>query len=140
VYELSDSLIELRLATRRACMCESDNGAKKNTLSLKTKVLFLIAKNYNSREILTTLLIAKTNLALLTREMANEGLIEKTKGEIDRREVCYTLTQKGASYLNERKKSIEESLSFLSANDESYEKAIALIEKAILLMDGKIPD
>ena len=100
----------------------------------------MIAKNYNSREILATLLIAKTNLALLTREMANEGLIEKTKGEIDRREVCYTLTQKGASYLNERKKSIEESLSFLSANDESYEKAIALIEKAILLMDGKIPD
>lgn len=140
MYELSDSLIELRLATRRACMCESGNGAKKNTLSLKTKVLFLIAKNYNSREILSTLLIAKTNLALLTREMASEGLIEKTKGEIDRREVCYALTQKGAQYLQERKKSIEESMSVVATNDENYKKAVALIEKAILLMDGKIPD
>ena len=72
--------------------------------------------------------------------MANEGLIEKTKGEIDRREVCYALTAKGAQYLNERKKSIEDSLPTISANDEGYKKAVALIEKAILLMDGKIPD
>ena len=50
------------------------------------------------------------------------------------------LTAKGAQYLNERKKSIEDSLPTISANDEGYKKAVALIEKAILLMDGKIPD
>lgn len=45
MYELAEKIIELRLATRRACMCEGKGRSKKNTLSLKTKVLFLIGKN-----------------------------------------------------------------------------------------------
>lgn len=50
---------------------------EKNTLSLKTKLLFLIERGLSSREILSALAIAKTNLAALTKELANDGLIQK---------------------------------------------------------------
>ena len=79
MYDLAKGIIALRLATRRACMCEGKGQTKKNTLSLKTKVLFLIAEGCSPRDIIACLMIAKTNLALLTRDMATEGLIVKTK-------------------------------------------------------------
>ncbi len=127
MYELADNIIKLRLATRKVCMCEGD--AKKSTISLKTKVLALIERGLSTREILLTLMIAKTNLALLTKEMAFEGLIEKSKGESDRREVRYSITKTGTEYLNERKKAIEESVSV-----SDRDKAIELINEATKLL------
>ena len=127
MYELADNIIKLRLATRKVCMCEGD--AKKSTISLKTKVLALIERGLSTREILLTLMIAKTNLALLTKEMAFEGLIEKSKGESDRREVRYSITKTGTEYLNERKKAIEESVSV-----SDRDKAIELICEATKLL------
>ena len=132
MYELADSIIKLRLATRKVCMCEGD--AKKSTISLKTKVLALIEQNYSTKEILLTLMIAKTNLALLTKELAIEGLIEKNKGESDRREVCYSITKYGTEYRNERKKAIEE-----SASVEDIQKAICEKKELLLFcMEGYI--
>ena len=77
------TLVKLRLATRKVCMCEADEKQKKNTLSLKTKVLFLIGEGYDTAQIISTLLIAKTNLALLTKQLADGGFIEKTKNDDD---------------------------------------------------------
>ncbi|MFR6641335.1 MAG: MarR family transcriptional regulator [Christensenellales bacterium] len=77
-------------------MCEGDGGVKKSTLSLKTKLLFLIERGLSSREILSALAIAKTNLAALTKELASEGLIEKTRDARDRREKG-TLSHRKAS-------------------------------------------
>ncbi len=127
MYELADIIIKLRLATRKACMCEGD--AKKSTISLKTKVLALIEKGLSTREILLTLMIAKTNLALITKELAVEGLIDKSKGENDRREVHYSITKSGTEYLNQRKKAIEESVSL-----PNRDKAIELISEAVELL------
>ena len=131
MYDLAKSIIALRLATRRACMCEGKGQTKKNTLSLKTKVLFLIAEGCAPREIVAGLMIAKTNLALLTRDMANEGLIVKSKGAADHREVVYSLTDQGRAYLDERLGAIEENLSVTDRVE-----AEKIIEAAIMLLDG----
>lgn len=137
MYELAEKIIELRLATRRACMCEGKGQSKKNTLSLKTKVLFLIGKKFSPKEIIVSLLIAKTNLALLTKDMAEEGLIVKEKGTLDKREVRYALTESGKNYLTERLKSIDENLSPLFPVEDNINEAIELIEKTIALLDGQ---
>ena len=139
LYELAEKIIELRLATRRACMCEGKGRSKKNTLSLKTKVLFLIGKKYSPKEIIASLLIAKTNLALLTKDMAQEGLIVKEKSALDKREVCYTLTENGKNYLDERLKAIDENLSQVFPDEANVNEAIALIDKTIALLDGQDP-
>lgn len=131
MYELAKSIIALRLSTRRACMCEGKGQTKKNTLSLKTKVLFLISEGCGAKEIIPALMIAKTNLALLTRDMAAEGLIVKTKGANDHREVNYSLTERGVAYLNERLASVEENVGF-----QDSPEAEKIIEAAIALLDG----
>lgn len=131
MHELAKSIIALRLSTRRACMCEGKGNTKKNTLSLKTKVLFLISEGCGVKQIIASLFIAKTNLALLTRDMAEEGLIVKTKGSADRREVNFALTELGRAYLDERLAAIEENVGFKDSPE-----AEKIIETAIMLLDG----
>ena len=131
MHELAKSIIALRLSTRRACMCEGKGNTKKNTLSLKTKVLFLISEGCGVKQIIASLFIAKTNLALLTRDMAEEGLIVKTKGSADRREVNFALTELGRAYLAERLAAIEENVGF-----KDNPEAEKIIESAIMLLDG----
>lgn len=136
MYDLAQKIIELRLATRRACMCEGRDQAKKNTLSLKTKTLFLIDKGCSPKEIIAALVIAKTNLALLTKDMDAEGLIVKTKGTLDRREVYYSLTDNGKKYLNERLFIIEEGVKSNFVTEDGYLEAIELLEKAADIING----
>lgn len=131
MHELAKSIIALRLSTRRACMCEGKGNTKKNTLSLKTKVLFLISEGCGVKQIIASLFIAKTNLALLTRDMAEEGLIVKTKGSADRREVNFALTELGRAYLDERLAAIEENVGFKDSPE-----AEKIIEAAIMLLNG----
>lgn len=128
---LSEKLVELRIATRSATMCESSVGKAKNTLSLKTKVLFLLKhKSLPPIDIMTTLHLAKTNLALMTTEMAKDGLIIKEKTQSDKRSVYYTITEKGSEYLQTRLDVIEATLK-KAFNDEEYEHAFKVLEEAV---------
>ncbi|MBQ8882714.1 MAG: hypothetical protein IJY70_04940 [Clostridia bacterium] len=126
--KFAKTLIKLRLATRKVCMCEADSGQKKNTLSLRTKVLFLIGEGYDTAQIISTLLIAKTNLALLTKQLAEGGLIEKAKNDEDHRKLLYFLTERGKAYLDERISIIATSAKDFTADErEIIEKAVALL-------------
>lgn len=128
---LAEKLVELRIATRGATMCESVNGKPKNTLSLKTKILFLLKdKNLPPLDIMTTLHLAKPNLALLTGEMAQEGLIVKEKQNYDKRAVYYSITDQGKEYLNARLSIIEAALK-KAFDDEEYAKAYAALDEAV---------
>ena len=117
-------------------MCEGGGGTKKNTLSLKTKVLFLIEKGYSAKDIISSLMIAKTNLALITTDLCSEGLITKTKSTIDRREINFALTEEGYRFLSERENAIEEEIGFYFGSEEEYNHAIDAISKAIAVLDG----
>lgn len=119
-------------------MCESDGSAKKNTLSLKTKLLFLIERGLSSREILSALAIAKTNLAALTKELANDGLIQKTRDARDRREKKYTLTPKGERCLRTRKEAIEANFSEAASGKEK--EAAELVTKLVVLLGSGSSD
>lgn len=131
---LSEKLVELRIATRGATMCESVNGKPKNTLSLKTKILFLLKdKSLPPIDIMTALHLAKTNLALLAGEMAREGLITKDKQQYDKRVVYYSITDLGKNYLNARLSAIEASL-LKAFPGEEYDKAFKTLNDAVNIL------
>lgn len=127
---LSEKLVELRIATRSATMCESVNGKSKNTLSLKTKILFLLKdKSLPPLDLMTTLHLAKTNLALITTEMAKENLITKDRSERDKRSLYYSITDEGKKYLALRLDAIEETLK-KAFNDEDYAHTFDVLSEA----------
>ena len=129
--DLSEKLIELRIATRGATMCESVGGKAKNTLSLKTKILFLLKdKSLPPLDLMTTLHLAKTNLALMTSEMARENLIVKERPSHDKRAIYYSITDEGKKYLDARLNTIEESLK-KSFSQKEYDAALKTLDKAI---------
>ena len=128
---LAEKLVELRIATRSATMCESVSGKPKNTLSLKTKILFLLKdKSLPPVDIMTTLHLAKTNLALLTSEMAKEGLITKDRQQYDKRVVYYSLTDAGKAYLDARLSTIEAAMKKAFPAEE-YDKAYKALDEAV---------
>lgn len=133
MYDIADKLIHLRLNTRRVCMCEGEKN-KKSTITLKTKVLFLIAQGMGTKDIILSLGIAKTNLALLTSSLSDEGLIVKKQKTNDKREKSYSLTEKGTRHLNEIRERINLAFKTVITTDEEFADAENKIDAVLDLM------
>lgn len=92
----------------------SENLLKSKSTSglLRLKVLYFaeIYKNLSVSMIIEKLGIKKSNFALMTTELAKEGVIEIKSTEIDRRCRTICLTQKGKEELGAYKKQIEDKL------------------------------
>lgn len=133
MFDIADKIIHLRLNTRRVCMCEGEKN-KKSTITLKTKVLFLIAQGLSTKDIILSLGIAKTNLALLTSSLSDEGLIIKKQKLDDKREKSYTLTAQGKQHLDSVKEKINLAFKTVITTDEEFESAIKKIDDVLDLM------
>lgn len=133
MYDVADKIIQLRLNTRRVCMCEGEKN-KKSTITLKSKVLFLIAQGNGTKDIISSLGIAKTNLALLTSSLSDEGLIIKKQKSNDKREKLYQLTKKGEKHLADIKEKINLAFKTVITNDEEFSDAEEKIDAVLNLM------
>ena len=133
MFDIADKIIELRLLTRRVCTCENSEKGK-NTMSLKTKILYLIDKAFSTKDIIACLGIAKTNLALITTSLANDGLITKTQKTRDKREKSYALTVKGMDYLDERKEVINNAFKNVLTDEEDFESAVEKFDEILKLL------
>ncbi len=65
--------------------------------------------------------IKKSNFALMTKELENEGLVEARQGEIDRRCRLMTLTEKGQKELDAFMKKLSD---FFSEHSPEVEHAV----------------
>ncbi len=92
----------------------SENLLKSKSSSglLRLKVLYMaeVYQNLSVSMIIEKLGIKKSNFALMTTELAKEGIIEIKSTEIDRRCRTICLTQKGKQELEAYKKQIEEKI------------------------------
>jgi len=130
---LSEYVVKLRIATRSATMCENVSGKNKNTLSLKTKVLFLLKdKTLSPSDVMTLLHLSKTNLAILMNTMVEENLVIKTKNSSDKREITYKITEDGRQYLEQRLNIIE---SYAKSIGEDYDKAVQTLKEALSVLE-----
>lgn len=131
---VSEKIIELRIATRRATLCESD-GKTKATLSLKSKILFLLKdKDLSPSDIISALGIAKTNLTILASSMIKDGLISKYKKPNDLRAVFYSITQKGKEHITKLINYIDSLFDKVIEDDNAKEKYINEITDIIDLI------
>ena len=106
---------------------------KKFNLTIKDKFLiFLLDGEKSPSKLIEFLGIAKTNLALISKELLNENLIRKQKDFLDKRLINYALTesgeQKANKFVEELNKNIKNSLEFKNKNDEINKLIVELLK------------
>jgi len=127
---LAKKIVDLRISTRLACMCEEGDKA---LISLKTKMLHILSQSerITPPEIIARLKILKPNLTAMSKEMEEEGLIVRTPNLLDRRSITYTLTVEGAKYLSDRLNRITASLKGIFDAQEQYDSAERKIDEVL---------
>lgn len=106
---------------------------KKFNLTIKDKFLiFLLDGEKSPSKLIELLGIAKTNLALISKELLNKNLIRKQKDFLDKRLINYALTesgeQKANKFVEELNKNIKNSLEFKNKNDEINKLIVELLK------------
>ena len=102
--KLARKLLEIKTLSQTICNI-SKNEATNNQL----KVLYFVDE-YNSispQVLISKLGIVKSNLALLTKKMIADKLIESKKSVTDKRSIFYSITPKGKQMLNDYLEKIE---------------------------------
>lgn len=97
----SKSIIELKLIADRMAEGKVDEPG---IFSNMHQILYIVNKkeSVSPKEIILELNIAKSNLAILAKKMIEDGLIESHKDADNRREIFYTITEKGRDVLKEK--------------------------------------
>lgn len=122
---IQEQIIQLRILLQNVCDgFDNENFNKKTTLTMRTKVLYVISRNENCTPstLINTLGIAKSNLALLCKGLCDDGVIETTKSNGDRRNVYYNLTSKGERELVEFYFMMASDLKLTAREQKSMEK------------------
>ena len=123
--KLQEQIVELRILLQSVCDgFDTQQLNKKSTLTMRTKVLYVIHK-YPScppSTLISSLGIAKSNLALLCKSLCDDGVIDATKGDGDQRNVYYTITPKGERELYEFYASMANDVKLTSREQVSMEK------------------
>lgn len=112
----------LTLITKLQNFCEGFDASNKAVVyTSKIKILLELSKQacMSPSVLVVKLGMAKTNLAMLGKDLINDGLIQKTKDSVDTRGVFYSLTSKGKDYLN----------NFLVVAQKNFDKSIAYTNK-----------
>ncbi len=129
--ELAEKLIELRIASRRACSI----GGRGNFVTLRTKALYLLSKGpLSPPELMDRLCMVKSNLAPLCNGLAKDGLIEKLRGNNDRRSITYRITAKGKAELAGAESALEGRFRGIATNGEETEKAAETFDSVLDLL------
>lgn len=101
---------------------------------LRIKILYFISQyqNLSVGMIIDKLGIKKSNFALMTRELENEGLIYSKQGEIDKRCRMLFLTEKGKEELGKYIKNLE---NFFHEDEKEVSSAL---NQLIIYLNRKI--
>ena len=132
--DLSDKLIELRIAITTACDGFSmANSNKETTLSTRLKILFLLSfKDMTPNELICKVGIAKSNLANLSKLMITEGVMDSYKTLENNRNVFYHITSSGIQEL----KNYKDILSSHFLNLQNIDELKTNIDKILTILKG----
>ena len=121
--------MEVKILSQTIC-----NITKNDTTNNVIKVLYFIDEyNSVSPQILVSKLgIAKSNLALLTKKMIKENLINSSKSNIDARSITYQIAPKGKKMLNEYLENLDKILHEQSAElNQSLDIVLKYLNKKV---------
>ncbi len=99
---LAEELLLLTMNLQNFCENTNDKNFNKNVFSIKFKILLLIKEygNISPSTLVSSLNIAKSNIAIFCKMLLQEKLIESKHDEFDRRIIYYCLTSKGKEYVS----------------------------------------
>lgn len=125
------SIIELKLLSDRIA---EGKGKGAGIFTVKYQLLYLISENGKTSplELIKELNMAKSNLTLIAKKMISEGLITKKKEVYNKKQIYYTITEKGEKELAIKMKAIEN-----VAQDNSKEMLKHLIKTVETLKSVK---
>ena len=94
---LARKILEIKSLSQTIC-----NISKNESTNTQIKVLYFVDEysSISPQILISKLGIVKSNLALITKKMIQEGLIESKKGLNDKRSIFYTITPKGKEQLD----------------------------------------
>lgn len=100
------SIVELKLASDRLA---EGKGAGAGGFTVKYQLLYLIASfgKTSPQELIYELNMAKSNLALMAKKMIDEGLIVSFKDGDNRKQIYYSITDKGLKELTQKMQAID---------------------------------
>lgn len=102
---------------------------KKYNLTIKDKLLvFLNEKPCTPYELINKLGLAKSNLALITASMIKDKLIVKEQESFDKRNIIYTITEKGREYIKEVIKIVDNNINKQLRYTKNAEKINELVK------------
>lgn len=85
-------------------------GQSKEKFDIKHKVLHLISKKEKTTptDLIDVLNMARSNLAIICNNLVKNGLITKNKEPLNKKEIYYTITEKGKKELQVKFEKVEE--------------------------------
>ena len=102
---------------------------------LKERLLFCLSQSPQPpRELMESLGMVKSNLALLAKKCINEDLIEKTRKSDDGRSLLYSLTDKGRGYLDNILNDIEKKFTTVLTEEKERNDAMRRFYDAVELL------
>lgn len=134
---LSSKLVKVRMLLENLCDgFDSSCSNKKSLLTTKIKMLHLLeeADKISPSFIINKLGIAKSNLAILANRMINEGLIEKSVDETDKRVIYYKITKKGNERLKKELENINKQVCDCSVNGNKCKRLNKALEEIIKVL------
>jgi len=132
--DICDKLIDLRIALTTDCDGFSVENSNKNLiLSTRTKILYLLSdRDMTPAELISSLGIAKSNLANLSKVMIEDGAIESYKTIDNLRNVYYRISSLGLEELHDYKSSLNNL--FCSKFSENISELEVLIDKILRIL------
>lgn len=128
--KLQEQLIELRILLQSICDgFDVENLNKKSSLTMRMKILYALSKTDRCcpSVLIKKLGIAKSNLALLCKKMCDDGVIKAVKSEQDKRNIYYSITEKGLGELNEFYSAMAEDVKLTDRETRVMEKKFSEI-------------
>jgi len=100
------AIVELKLLSDRIA---EGVGSGAGIFTVKYQMLYLISSNGKTspQELIQKLNMAKSNLAIMAKKMVMEGLIVSSKEITNKKQVYYTITEKGKKELSVKMNAID---------------------------------
>ena len=116
----NDSMMDIMLLTTKLQnLCEGfDDTNKSAIITSKIKILLAITENggiASPSTIKNKVGLAKSNVALACSKLITEGYVSKVRDNFDIREITYSITEAGKTYLND----------FLTISKKNFEGQLA---------------
>lgn len=138
--KLAKQITELRILLQNITDGFSVDSANKNAkLTMERRVLFVLnnEKRVKPITLITKLGIAKSNLALLCKNMIDSGYMTCEKEENDKRNIYYEITAKGVAELNQYFDSISNDVGTIVSNDKEAKVIEKKLEDVIEFLNRK---